>query len=471
MKRRDHINKFQIPAWRINRSIPFIVLFLVVLLIHLFLDKSNDDFWFANTIYRFHTSDNGLIGILQAFLDYTKYRYDAWTSRNIIEVVQVILSVLPIWIWRIVDSVLFTSIAVSITKIFFTHHPQRYSCSIFVVLSLLTYYFMSMNSAGCIATTANYVFPVAFGLIAIYGVKKVVVDKQKISACGYIGYTLALLYASNSEQMCVVLLLVLIGFAGYTILHRDIKNKYVYVQLALVVLMLAYILTCPGNAARSVDEGTIAFFPEYVSLSLFEKILLGFSCTVNQLMINENLLFFIFVVFIACMVFMKSKTLLPRITALVPPIYLIYIGAMHSAAHRGSKAAINFFGNLTKYGLFGENNVNTVVPYVWTAVMLLVFVCIISSCFIIFQERYKAWIITGILAIGFISQFMIGFSPTVWASGDRTALVLNVALVASIAWLFKDFDFENKSATNALRALFAGSALFETVYIIAVAVG
>ncbi len=446
--------------WLSNPYVPFALLFLVFLFIHSFATMCHDDIWFS-TCLSSYPSDGGMVGFLQSLLAFTQDRYMTWSSRSIIEAVQIVLTLSPMWIFEILDSLLFTSIAVVITKLFFKDHPQKYCIGILVSLLLLIYPFMEMTETGWIATTANYAFPFALGLIAIYGVKKIIIDNEKVSVFGYIGYTMALLYGANQEQMCVALLLTLSCFAIYAIVSHKAKNKYVFVQLALVLLMLLYILTCPGDDARSVSE-TAARFPEYASFGLLTKLMLGFSVTINQLMIRGNLVFLAFSVLLASLIFIKTKKILPRLAAMIPPVYLIGMQAVHYAANNGSQKANNLLANFSELGIIGKYNYQSITPYLWTAAMVLVLVCVVYGCFIVFYgEIDKGWIATGILAVGFITQFMLGFSPTVWASLNRTAFILNMSLVVCGAYLLQNWKFENQTATNSLRAFLAGGALYQ----------
>ena len=60
---------------------------------------------------------------------------------------------------------------------------------------------------------------------------------------------------------------------------------------------------------------------------------------------------------------------------------------------------------------------------------LLVFVCIVLSVVSLLKTKTSRTISALILAAGFGSRILMGFSPTVWASGYRTFAVLFVAFI------------------------------------------
>ena len=70
------------------------------------------------------------------------------------------------------------------------------------------------HSAGWIATTLNYAWVASLGLFVMIPVKKIMVN-EKIAWYEYIFYFGAMIYATNQEQMCLILLIVYFSFAVY----------------------------------------------------------------------------------------------------------------------------------------------------------------------------------------------------------------------------------------------------------------
>ncbi|MFT9402840.1 MAG: hypothetical protein ABF601_10535, partial [Lacticaseibacillus paracasei] len=80
-------------------------------------------------------------------------------------------------------------------------------------------------------------------------------------------------------------------------------------------------------------------------------------------------------------------------------------------------------------------------PATWIPdfVMFFIAVCIlVALIYILKPEPIKLFSVLIMLSLAFITKLILGFSPTIWASGDRTGIFLFYALgVASLAVLGK----------------------------------
>lgn len=72
---------------------------------------------------------------------------------------------------------------------------------------------------------------------------------------------------------------------------------------------------------------------------------------------------------------------------------------------------------------------NGIVILIQMLYYLVVLLCVIVSIYWIHGRSFETLLQLTIIAAGFMSRFMIGFSPTIYASGDRTALFTSVALL------------------------------------------
>ena len=70
---------------------------------------------------------------------------------------------------------------------------------------ILIYPIVLMNGAGWAATTINYMWPLATGLFALIPIRKIW-DEEKIKFWQYPLYIIAMIFATNQEQVCAILL-------------------------------------------------------------------------------------------------------------------------------------------------------------------------------------------------------------------------------------------------------------------------
>ena len=100
---------------------------------------------------------------------------------------------------------------------------------------------------------------------------------------------------------------------------------------------------------------------------------------------------------------------------------------------------------------------------------------ILSSCWMIFKTFGKEQLFPLILFIaGFMSRLAVGFSPTIFASGSRTAFFLYITIITVTLMLIKKL-FDEKVIDETLEkritilfvilGLFTYAAVFAIVYV------
>ncbi|WP_029071356.1 hypothetical protein [Kandleria vitulina] len=130
-------------------ELPFILAFLVyIILIHLCTREYVGDAlqYFKKVL------DN------YSLLDGTIMRYNTWTSRVIIEIpLYLITHNMHVYIWVFLDIIILIILALSLMKL------TQYKQNKLIILLIILYPFTEMSSAGWIATTINYLWPLALG--------------------------------------------------------------------------------------------------------------------------------------------------------------------------------------------------------------------------------------------------------------------------------------------------------------------
>lgn len=137
---------------------PFTIYACILLLGRLLLPLDfGDDIYFSNVL-----NDQNIIAYLIS-------RCSNWTSRILIEAALVVVAKYSI-LWRILDVGIMILTAASISKLT-TEQPSRKINWIITYLSATLSYTV-YNSAGWMATTLNYSWPLAFGLFSMISIKK-----------------------------------------------------------------------------------------------------------------------------------------------------------------------------------------------------------------------------------------------------------------------------------------------------------
>ena len=284
------------------------------------------------------------------FTDFNIYKYYNWSSRQLIESVLYFISVHS-HVWMLLNSLVITMIAKLIEAIFCNHTIKM---KILCCIGTLIYPLIDMSSAGWMATTINYYWPLGAILINLYYLKKAN-NLIKLKWYEYIISSIALLFAANQEQGFAILLGTYFFYIIYCFINKRKISFFVILNIVLIIASGTYIFTCPGNWVRKKQE-VKNWFPDFGTLSFFRKIEIGISSTVYTILFKNN----------------------------VPMLFL-------------------------------------------------------------FKDNRKNIDIFIILLIGFGSRFMLCFSPTVWVSGNRTALFFYFSMIIASCLLISRYHHRIKN--------------------------
>lgn len=411
--------KNQIVSLVRSEYFPFFVLTIFLFVVHAFINlaRPGDDAYFQSVL-----KDNNLF-------DWTVFRYNTWSSRTLVEMVLVII-VGHRNVWRFLNVAIMLLGVISISKMFSNKKSKFINwliCVLFLCLPISVH-----NSAGWIATTVNYSWGLCLGLFAMIPIKKIIY-REEIRWYEYILYFLAMIYATNLEQMCVILLILYFVFTCYVFYLNRKLNWFLLSGIIINLASLMFIFTCPGNANRKASE-IVTWFPEYSNLSLFRKIEMGYSSTLFEFIMRPNLMFLCFAALLVICVFLKQKSIFYRFISLIPLmcnfIFCFFIKLF--GKHFPGLSEIKH--SLTQYGTGLSLEPATWIPDI---ILSLVCVSILISVYVIFEDKKMAMLTIFILLLGFASRMMMSFSPTIWASGTRTFIYMYISILICSIILFQ----------------------------------
>lgn len=363
-------------------------------------------------------------------------RYNGWSSRVLIESVMMPLTWTNPWVWRILNSLLVTLLVWNVADLFGTQRKLQAQLLFFAMMWVIP--MDSLCSAGWITTTTNYLWALILGLVAIRPLKHWLSD-EKCARWEYPISLLCIFYAANMEQMGAILLGTYLVMGLYLLAEKKKLPVFYIVQLLLIILSLLFILSAPGNAIRSVTEAE-KWFPEFLDLNVYQKILMGFLETGHYYLAggHEQVSFLVPLltgVLLAETIRIRRKRPLfglHCLIALCPFLFYWGIGQLGNY--------LLDYGNITRgRNVLGALSKNRQIPefspfpaamvLMQTVCYLILFACIAVTIYRIHGNKKEAFLQLVILAAGFVSRVMMGFSPTIYASGDRTALFYSMAVL------------------------------------------
>lgn len=419
---------------------PFILFFVLMLLMHLIMGVNGDDIRYAKVLSN------------QTVVDYITYRYNNWSSRIIIESVLIVLVRQNMILWEIIDCILYTVGVYYAIKLF--NYKNSKHIAFLGILLFLMYPFHEMASAGWMATTLNYLWCFSFAMIASIPLINLLYG-EKTNILVYIISILALIFAVNQEQCCALICGLNLVFLANTLIKKEKLSKYNIFVILVSIVSLIFIFACPGNSIRFAAEASY-WYPQFVNYGILEKIYLGIVPTF-ALLLEEKIIFPLFYLILTLATLTKVKNKYLKYVLYFNIFFILFLTvfktlldistlgtALNSNTLSQLTAPVGAFVNLIpplknalvvmSYETISDMNILTIS----IAIYLLA-----SSCLMLIKtfDGYKGFIL---FMAGFMSKFVAAFSPTVFVSGPRTMMFFYFLLIMLIIMLIVKLFDENK---------------------------
>lgn len=226
-------------------------------------------------------------------LDYLVDRYAHWSSRTLADLFMVVFTGIPAIIWKIADTMVATSCAYLMAAIAGTLYGTGWRAFVkpaaFVMVAL--YPFFDMKTSGWVATTVNYLWPMAgllyMGLCAARLAKAPDDVKGSASALVRAGrvalMALAVVWAGAHELIALCAVLLEASLIACLFLEgRGRKAVAPAILLAASLFFVGWAVFCPGNAIRNLSTATTQF-PSWESFSTIEHLTMALAGTFDRL--------------------------------------------------------------------------------------------------------------------------------------------------------------------------------------------
>lgn len=400
------------------KKIFWIIIVITIFALHFFCrEHLGDDIFFSAAL------DDRCLG------DFLNLRYRTWTSRIVIETILVYVAKWNPLIWRIGNALIMIILICAVSKAFGqgeeTENKIIFSCLLpFIPIA-------SLKSAGWITTTVNYLWILALGMVVLASLRQIVEGKLRFP--GFLISLPALIYAANMEQMAAILL----GAYFVTGIYLAVVKKHIpwmfFIQFFIVILSMCFILFSPGNIRRTMVE-TEKYFPVFAQLTVFEKLSMGFLVTLRYYVGNDGgrpIFLILCAALLLCMIGRKIKGIFQWAVAIFPLFsiaLLAFIKILFRAGlwQKGARVLEVIWSNnsIAAASIFKEEYIHLQILY-----YVVVLLCILMTVYWIHGHTPETLLELTILLGGLLSRVIMGFSPTIYASGDRTALFASTALL------------------------------------------
>jgi hypothetical protein len=394
-----------------NKHSAFIVLLICLIMLHVVINLDyGDDLQFSKVL-----SGNNIF-------QWTFVRYETWSSRIVVDFVMAFVLGVNSILWKIVDIAMIIILALSMSKLFIEDKNNNW----IIVAFLALYPLKDMRSAGWGTTTINYLWPLALGMYSLVVCIKIL-KEEKVKNYEYILSVLATIYACSVEQMCGILVFTYFLMTAFMAFKKKI-NLYIIFSLIISAINLIVIILCPGNSLRKLQEMSI-YFVDFDKLSFLSKVELGFSSSIAKLVFEPSAVFIVFALLLGILVLIRNNSLIKRVIGFIPLMAGLFIGIGCTLLKKFAPNSPNIIDSMTKYGIIDLWNYNKMSSYFPLILLIIISLCILISIYYCFGKTLKTLVTSYILIIGFISRVIMGFSPTIWASNDRTFIFMYFSII------------------------------------------
>lgn len=408
-----------------------LVLGIVFLFFNFFMPTfKGDDLAYLNRLNK--------IGYTSASLDH----YKTWSSRILIELI-LMFTAKHFTLWRLLNTAVMLGTITLLCKYIYNRIEAKKLLLVFAIYTMIP--LTVMGETGWVATTTNYQWPVFFSMLAFYPFYQCLKNETINLSVYYCSIPLFFL-GSNQEQVNVCFF-VLTLFVSIYLWNCKKYNLKLIVFSVISFIGLIFSLTAPGNSARASKE-IINWLPEFKDFTIVNKLDLGISSFGKPFFFDFNGLFLILFLLIFFLSYTKSKNYYIRIIAAIPLFLNIitYIGNMAKQGfiNYGGNSRVMIWGSENLDKLFSKTGTNLSLfnSSTWIATFLVMGLlgCLIVGIYVSFTEKKVATFGMLLLLMGFCSRVIMGFSPTVWASGVRTFYIMYMVAAILVLMLLKELS-------------------------------
>lgn len=332
--------------------------------------------------------------------------------------------------WKIFDTGIYVITAMLISRIF---TKNRWYHALIVCCLILIFPYKYMESAGYIATTANYLYPLV-GVLIILRMITYVLENQKIPVYMYFTVALSIIYTTNQDQTAVALLAGLLIYLIYCKVvnaEQRLQKTTLCIFLSSLFMYIAYFLL-PGHLGRMSSDSTDEmdmWFPEYAEWTFGDKVFHGYTSTVANLFFNDVLLFILFAAILMIISFRQANP------------YKKAIGCIPFAG-----IAISHFMQKGQFIYYFDRSIGMpelmpiqvfAFPFILSIIML---VSIFAAIWFNVEKKENKLFLTLLLVLGAGTREMMGFTATIYASSYRTFTFFLYAIIVCCLIMLNELE-------------------------------
>lgn len=374
------------------------------------LSTSNDDHVFLSVF------NSG------AIVEFLANNYNTWSGRSAIELFMVSTIGYHL-VWKLGIPLSIVVLAYASGRVS-TGKSSITFIAIFILLFSLIPDAINGDASWWVTGFYNYLLPMS---VAMY-LFSVFFEGNKCALVKLVCIPLAV-YVAYMEQIALCLL-----FCSAILIatNTSARHKYNYFLLAIIAFNFAICISAPGNINRLHLE-TMNWMPSFADYNLLQKVSLGFDKTYQFITFKYN---YPLTIFSLIVILFRLKMGKIEMHSMIP--ILIVSSFVPLMVYQSLCGDLFFEGNLVDNG-----NVSRMPIYYNYAYSIAYILSIMYVIFDMMQKRMVSALPIICLLSGFLSVMIMGFSPTVYASGVRVYFYFEIMLITGSMYILnRYFSFD-----------------------------
>ncbi|NSB33725.1 DUF6056 family protein [Clostridium saccharoperbutylacetonicum] len=380
-------------------------------------------------------------------------------------------------LWKLLTITLFTFMAMIIAYISTSRLADKNQKKNINLLICCSFFLFApsiiSNSVMWYTGSFHYLWPATAMVFALAPFCYAILGKSITYKNMYIVYFFASTFAAYVEQPFAVLL----GFGAFTFLYLILAKKKIPKALVIQYIYIAINVTIyfllGGVGNRSILE--LRWYRDYTMLSMPDKIFQGVNWSNYQLINSSNVLTLVFTTLIFVVIWKKNKDKVIRFFGSIPfifmmlsvlPIDIIFKNVSYMQDPYSGKIHHLDIGRVLREGLFNcmmtrpnsfTFNLKALAPSI-ACLTILLFIAILL--FFIFDKLEDKLIAVVLYFASLASSYVISFTPTVFASGERVFFITHVIIVLLIGMVARELFEKENILENKRFILYRGVLIF-----------
>lgn len=372
-----------------------------------------------------------------------------WSSRIIVNTIcgvaqYVSVNISP-YIYLIINSLMYTLLTCSLSGIASKILKCDFLKTSWIAFGVvLTFPIVIMSSAGWIATSTSYMWPSAAA--AFFWNQYINIKNTKANLFVRILAIAALLYSVNLEGYSVLFTVIFFSIIILQAWEKTLKSRTMIYGAICVISVLSHLLS-PGNSARA-DAEVVAWFSNFKMLGFIDRFELTMSRLTYQLIFDFNVVFILFAIVLCIATHYATSDRFYRNISIIPLGFSVGFPLLQRVSLYTGITYIS--SQMQTDGSIRVDNYDSISAYIITSIGQLVVISIIVSLFVIFIDINLQTAVCSIFAFigGIGSYFIMIFSPTIWASGDRPIMPMYLIIMGlTIFVAVRTITVNSKSVT------------------------